>query len=55
MSASSKTAASAVAEEASETVSGAAVLAVNIYLYQPLMGVVILLAIILDAYKNRKL
>ena len=30
-------------------------LAVNIYLYQPLMGVVILLAIVLDAYKNRKL
>ena len=30
-------------------------LAVNIYLYQPAMGVVILLAIILEVYKNRKL
>ena len=30
-------------------------LAVNIYLYQPLMGLVILLAIVLEAYKNRKL
>lgn len=30
-------------------------LAVNIYLYQPAMGVVILIAIILEAYKNRKL
>ncbi len=30
-------------------------LAVNYYLYQPAMGVVILLAIILEVYKNRKL
>ena len=30
-------------------------MAVNIYLYQPLMGLVILLAIVLEAYKNRKL
>ncbi|MBR2572212.1 MAG: ABC transporter permease [Clostridia bacterium] len=30
-------------------------MAVNIYLYQPLMGVVILIAIVLDAWKNRKL
>lgn len=30
-------------------------LAVNIYLYQPMMGLIILLAIIFEAYKNRKL
>lgn len=30
-------------------------MAVNIYLYQPAMGVIILLAIILEAFKNRKL
>ncbi|MEG2624467.1 MAG: ABC transporter permease, partial [Clostridia bacterium] len=30
-------------------------LGVNIYLYQPAMGVIILLAIVLEAYKNRKL
>ena len=30
-------------------------LAVNIYLYQPAMGVIILIAIILEVYKNRKL
>ena len=30
-------------------------MAVNIYLYQPLMGLVILLAIVLEAYKNLKL
>ena len=30
-------------------------MAVNIYLYQPLMGLVILLAIVLETYKNRKL
>lgn len=30
-------------------------LAVSIYLYQPMMGLIILLAIIFEAYKNRKL
>jgi ribose/xylose/arabinose/galactoside ABC-type transport system permease subunit len=30
-------------------------LAINIYLFQPLMGLVILLAIVLEAFKNRKL
>ncbi len=34
---------------------GINLLAVNYYLYQPAMGVVILLAIILESYKNRKL
>lgn len=30
-------------------------MAVNIYLYQPLMGLIILLAIVFEVYKNRKL